>query len=266
MERNSPESPVGRHDKAAAFAADFGIPKSYASYQAALDDPDIDAVYIPLPPSLHLEWTTRAAKAGKHVLVEKPMAANAADTEQMIAVCRQHDVVLLDGVMWYHTPRAAAIRADRRQRQLGKLRQMTSVFTFCWDDFPMDNVRMQRDLGGGSLLDLGWYCVGATLWMFDAMPVQVFARATYHNDVDTRMNAMLWFEDGRVATIECGFDTVKRRWLEIAGTNRNLVCDDFTRPWKPEKPRFWTHDSDRRRKRTCDRSQAAGRMHDRSVL
>ena len=231
-------------DKAAAFAAEFGIPESYGSYQAALDDPEIDAVYIPLPPSMHLEWTTKAAKAGKHVFCEKPLATNATEAEQMIAGCRQHNVVLLDGVMWYHTPRATAIKHYVDSGQLGELRQLTSVFTFRWDTFPLENVRLQRELGGGSLLDLGWYCVGAAIWLFNDIPRQVFARAIYHNDVDARMNGFLWFNDGRVATIECGFDTVKRRWMEVAGAKQNLVCDDFTRPWNRDKPRFWTHDDD----------------------
>ncbi len=228
---------------ATAFAAELNIPRTWASYQAALDDPDIDAVYIPLPPSLHLEWVRKAAQAGKHVLCEKPLSTGVHDVEQMIRVCQEHNVVLLDGVMWYHTPRAEAIRDIVRSDQLGTLRQLTSVFTFCWDEFPMDNVRMQRELGGGSLLDLGWYCVGAALWLFDDLPQQVMARADYYNDVDTRFNGLMEFADGRVATIESGFETVKRRWIEVAGTQQNLVCDDFTRPWDEHKPRFWTHDS-----------------------
>ncbi len=231
-------------DKAAAFAAELGAPVSYGSYQAALDDPGIDAVYIPLPPSMHLEWATKAAGAGKHVLCEKPMARSAVETQQMIDVCQQHGVVLLDGVMWYHTPRATAMKRYVDSGQLGDIRQMTAVFTFRWDLMPMDNLRMHRNMGGGALLDLGWYCAGAALWLLNEMPRQVFARAQWQNDVDVRMNAFLWFDNGKVTTIECGFDTVRRRWFEIAGTQQNLVCDDFTRPWKPEKPRFWTHDND----------------------
>jgi predicted dehydrogenase len=227
---------------AAGFAEELQIPGSYGSYAAALEDPDIDAVYIPLPPSMHLEWATKAAEAGKHVLCEKPLAMTAGEADRMISVCRQHNVVLLDGVMWYHTPRAAAIKRTVESGQLGDLKQLTSVFTFRWDEFPLDNVRMQRELGGGSLLDLGWYCVGAALWLFNDMPHRVFARAQYHNNVDTRLNGFLEFSDGRVATIECGFDTVKRRWVEVAGSDGNLVCDDFTRPWDENKPRFWTHD------------------------
>ena len=230
--------------KAEDFAKELNIPRAFDGYQAALDDPGVDAVYVPLPPSMHLEWTQKAAEAGKHVLCEKPLAANVRDAEQMIAVCQENDVVLLDGVMWYHTPRATAIREIVRSGQLGQIRQYTSVFTFRWDTMPMDNLRLHRDMGGGSLLDLGWYCVGGALMLFDELPEKVMAVGQWCNDVDTRMNAFLWFSDDKVATIECGFDTVRRRWFEIAGSKEALVCDDFTRPWKPERPRFWTHDND----------------------
>ena len=229
--------------KAAAFAAELNAPVSYNNYQAALDDPNIDAVYLPLPPALHLEWTIKAAAAGKHILCEKPMARSATETQQMIDVCQQHRVVLLDGVMWYHTPRATAIKNYVDGGQLGNIRQMTSAFTFRWDVMPMENLRMHRHLGGGALLDLGWYCVGAALWLLNEMPQQVYARAQWQNHVDIRMNAFLWFANGKVTTIECGFDTVRRRWFEIAGAQQNLVCDDFTRPWNADKPRFWTHDN-----------------------
>lgn len=225
-------------ESADAFGDEFSISRRYDSYQSALDDPNIDAVYMPLPPSLHLEWTQRAAAAGKHVLVEKPLARNTNEAERMAAVCREADVVLLDGVMWYHTPRCQRIRDFVASGQLGDVRQMTSVFTFRWDVMPMDNLRLHRELGGGSLLDLGWYCVGAGLLMFQELPERVQAVAQWHNDVDTRMNAFLWFSDDRMLTIECGFDTVRRRWFEVAGSRQNLVCNDFTRPWNIDSPGF----------------------------
>ncbi|MEZ6129952.1 MAG: Gfo/Idh/MocA family oxidoreductase [Planctomycetaceae bacterium] len=230
--------------KAADFAAQYGLEKRYGNYQAALDDPDIDAVYLPLPPSMHSEWTIRAAEAGKHVLCEKPLACHVAEVDQMLAACRQHNVVLLDGVMWYHTARAQKLKQLVDDQQPGTVRQITAAFTFHWDTMPMDNLRMHRDTGGGALLDLGWYCVGAALWLFQDRPVEVFAKANWCNDVDIRMNAFLWFADSRVATIECGFDAVRRRWLEVTGTAATLFCDDFTRPWNAEEPSFRTLNND----------------------
>lgn len=230
--------------KAQAFAAEFDIPRSYGSYEAALEDPDVDAVYLPLPPSLHAEWTIKAAAAGKHILCEKPLALNVDEVDRMVSACREHGVVLMDGVMWYHTERAGGIKALIASGDLGDLKQCTSVFTFRWDTWPMEDLRMHRHMGGGSLLDLGWYCIGLTLMAFGELPERVVGHGQWCNDVDTRMNATLWFSDNRMATIESGFDTVRRRWFELAGTQRAIVCDDFTRPWNPKKPRFWVHDAD----------------------
>lgn len=228
--------------KAADFASKFNIPVSYDSYSAALADPEIDAVYLPLPPAMHAEWTAKAAEAGKHVLVEKPLSVSAVDAAEMRSVCRKHKVVLLDGVMWYHTARAARIRELVRSGDLGKLTQLNAVFTFRWDILPMENIRLHREMGGGALLDLGWYCVGAALWLFDEMPTSVQATATFHNDVDTKMSAVMSFPDGKMAMLECSFDTVRRRWLEVAGSQQVLTCEDFTRPWDNDAPEYLLHD------------------------
>lgn len=230
--------------KAADFAAKFNIPVTYDSYEAALADPDIDAVYLPLPPAMHAEWTAKAAAAGKHVLVEKPLAVSTTEAAEMKSVCQQHGVVLLDGVMWYHTARASRIREVVQSGDLGQLTQLNAVFTFRWDTMPMENIRMHRKMGGGALLDLGWYCVGSALWLFDEMPLAVQATAKYHNDVDTRMNAFMWFPEDKMATIECSFDTVRRRWLEVAGSKQVLACEDFTRPWNNDAPEFLLYDND----------------------
>jgi predicted dehydrogenase len=126
---------------------------------------------------------------------------------------------------------------------LGDLRQITSAFTFPGDVLSPDNVRFSPSLGGGSLLDIGWYCVGASLWMMKEMPERVFAAAQWRNGIDMHMNGLMWFPQDRVASFECGFTAIRRRWVEIAGTKAAVVCDDFTRPWNPEKPRFWIHDA-----------------------
>ena len=232
--------------KAQQFAQEFGIERAFRSYEELLLCPDIDAVYIPLPPSMHCNWVLQAAETGKHVLCEKPLAMNVAEVDQMIASCQQNGVILLDGVMWYHTARAHRMVEIARSGSLGKLRQITSAFTFMGDHLAADNLRWNRQMGGGSLLDLGWYCVGATLLFMERMPVQVFASAAFRNDVDQRLNGLLWFDDGCMATLECGFTTVRRRWLEVAGTKAALLCDDFTRPWNPDEPGFRIIDGDGR--------------------
>ena len=231
-------------EKAQVFANEFRIPTVCDSYEELLQRDDLDAVYIPLPPVMHCEWTIRAAEAGKHVLCEKPLGVSSTDVRQMIDACRQHQVVLLDGTMWYHTSRAREMKKLADNGALGKLTQITSAFTFPGDVLADDNVRFSATLGGGSLLDIGWYCVGVSLWMLNSLPQRVFAAAQWKHGIDYHMNGLMWFPENQVASFECGFNAIRRRWVEITGSKAALVCDDFTRPWNPEKPRFWMHDAD----------------------
>ena len=142
-------------DKARTFAGEFGLRTAYGSYEKLLTDDSVDAVYIPLPPSMHCEWTIRAAEAGKHVLCEKPLAINAPQAQQMLEAAFQHQIVLLDAVMWYHTARAEVMRDIVLSGQLGQVRQITSAFTFPGNALAGDNLRFSATLGGGSLLDIG---------------------------------------------------------------------------------------------------------------
>jgi predicted dehydrogenase len=231
-------------DKARQFANDFGIETAYEAYDTLLSAADVDAVYIPLPPSMHCEWTVRAASAGMHVLCEKPLAINSSQAQQMIDAAIRHQIVLLDAVMWYHTARAAAMRDIVLNGQLGDVRQVTSAFTFPGHVLAEDNLRFSASLGGGSLLDIGWYCVGMSLWMLQRLPERVFATAQWRNGIDFRMNGLLWFPENQMASFESGFDAVRRRWMEIAGTDAAVVCDDFTKPWNADNPRFWIHKAD----------------------
>ncbi len=229
-------------EKAAAKAQEWGAETSYGSYEALLADESIDAVYIPLPPSLHLPWTRAAAAAGKHVLCEKPLAATLAEAEEMAAVCREAGVQLLDGTMWVHHPRSAEMRLFLQDGSLGNLRRVTSTFTFNGAEMlPENDFRWRREFGGGSLLDLGWYCVRASLWAFGGLPLRVTAQAAWQNEVDVDFSGWMWFAGDRVASFDCGFRTVRRKWFEIAGDQASLVCDDFTRPWDEEQARFWIH-------------------------
>ena len=228
-------------EKASAWANEHGATKSYGSYAELLDDDDIDAVYIPLPPSLHKEWTIAAAKKGKHVLCEKPTALNSGEVEEMIAACRENNVQLMDGVMWVHHPRANDMRRIITDGSLGKLRRLTSAFSFHWDEIPHGDLRLSRELGGGSLLDLGWYCVRAALWAFGELPTRVSGFADWYNDVDMSFSGLMWFSENRVASFDCAFDTLARRWVEVTGTHGSVVCDEFVIPWNADKPRFWVH-------------------------
>ncbi len=231
-------------DKARQFAGEFGIQTAYGSYDSLLTDENVDAVYIPLPPSMHCEWTIKAASAGKHVLCEKPLALDAPQAQHMIDAAIRYQIVLLDAVMWYHTARAKVMRDFILSGQLGEVRQVTSAFTFPGNALADDNLRFSASLGGGSLLDIGWYCIGMSLWMLQQMPERVFATAQWRNEIDLRMNGILWFPNAQMASFESGFDAIRRRWMEVAGTVAALVCDDFTKPWNADRPRFWIHNAD----------------------
>ncbi len=230
--------------RAKHWAQTHNADRAVGSYKEVLNDPNIDAVYIPLPPSLHAEWTIAAAEAGKHVLCEKPLSGNLAEAQAMVLACAENNVQFMDGVMWLHHPREADMRAVLSGEELGTLRHIAAAFTFRWPEIPTNDFRTKREFGGGSLLDLGWYCVGIALWAYGELPHAVFGSAQIEGGVDMHFNGLMQFSHNRTASVNCGFDTVMRRWVEIAGTERSLVCDDFTRPWKEDKPRFWVHQPD----------------------
>ncbi len=231
-------------ERAATWAQAHNVPTAYGTYDALLADASLDAIYIPLPPSLHAEWTIKAAEHGKHVLCEKPLAANADEAAAMADTCHQNGVQLMDGVMWVHHERTAQMKGKIADGTLGKLRRVTSAFTFNWDTIPTGNIRAMKEFAGGSLGDLGYYCIRSILWAFDAMPTQVFATARYEVGVDFNLAGILWFSDERIATFDCGFDTGLRKWFEIAGTRASIVCDDFTVPTSEDSARFWIHGPD----------------------
>src|ERR1019366_8980322 len=136
-------------DRAKDAAKAAGIPKAFGSYEALLDDPGIDAVYNPLPNTLHDEWTRKAAERGKHVLCEKPLTPTAREAEALVAFCRSKKIKLMDGFMWPHHPRTTQIRAFLDSGKLGRVERVTGAFTF---QLPMDaaNIRLQASMAGGS--------------------------------------------------------------------------------------------------------------------
>lgn len=214
-------------------ASEAGIPVAHGSYDALMDDPDIDAVYLPLPNHLHDEWTRKAADRGKHVLCEKPLCPTAAEAEALVAYCQGKGVKLLDGFMWPHHPRSQRIRNLLASGKLGEVRHISGAFTF-----PMDldsgNYRLDPTKGGGSLLDVGCYPVYAIRYYFGAEPVRAFATARMFNGVDVEMSGQVWLADGRVGQFECAFTQPVRQWFEIAGTKGRVVVPHM---WSPPEER-----------------------------
>ncbi len=216
-------------DRAQAAAAKQGIPFAYGSYEQLLDDPQIDAVYLPLPNSLHAEWTLKAAQHGKHVLCEKPLASDAVEAQRVAAFCRQQKVRLLDGFMWPHHPRTRRLREFLDRGGIGDVRRVTSAFTFLLD-LDAKNIRLRPDLAGGGVMDVGCYPVYGARWVFGAEPTRVHATAEWGHGVDVSMNGVLEFPEGRTALFDCGFTLPLRGYLEIVGTEGTVWIQDM---WLP---------------------------------
>lgn len=227
-------------DRADWYAQQYGIATGVEGYQALLGRDDVDAVYIALPPSMHCQWAVAAAEHGKHVLCEKPLAISAEEAHRVDAVCQEKQVRWLDATGWLHHPRTANFSGLEQRGKLGTLKHLSSAVSF-YEPFQSGDHRLDASLGGGCVLDLGWYAVGLPIW-FAGRPLSVYATAVMRHGVPYRMTAMMWFPDDVTATINCGYDVTTRKWFEVAGDSGSIVCDDFTRPWPEREARFWSHD------------------------
>ena len=197
-------------------AQEFGIPKAYGSYQAILADPEIDAVYIPLPNELHKPWVIAAADAGKHVLCEKPLAMGAREAIAMAEHCRKRGVILMEAFMWRHQPRSLEIRRLVREGSLGELRLIRSSFSFpiSLSDWRLDPMR-----GGGALWDVGCYGVNTARFFTGEEPKQCRAQVRRGpTGVDLTLTALLEFPCGALAVVDCSFEQPFRCHYELSGT------------------------------------------------
>lgn len=229
-------------DKARHYAESNGFPPStklYGSYDEVLDDPEVDAVYVPLPTSLHREWAVRAAKKKKHVLLEKPTALNVAELDVILDACEANGVQFMDGTMWMHHPRTVRMKEflDDTQR-FGQLKAIQSAFSFAADpDFLENDIRVKPDLDAlGALGDAGWYCIRGTLWAANyQLPKFVTAlRNPVKNKAGVILScgASLHWEDGKVGTFYCSFLSNLTMDLSAIGTKGTLHVTDFIIPHK----------------------------------
>lgn len=213
---------------AAAWAAEFGIPKHYSSYEALIADPEIDAVYIPLPNELHLPWVERAAAAGKHILCEKPLALNVAEAERMRDACRKAGVTLMEAFMWRHHPRVVHARKMLADGNLGELRLVKMDFSF---DIDRSDWRLNAARGGGALFDLGCYGINIARTFAGAEPTEINARAKYFSPgVDSTLSMLLRFPHDVTALLDCSFECPARNRFEIVGTQGSLQFPEGVLP------------------------------------
>ncbi len=215
--------------RADAYAKEWGIPKAVEGYQQLLDDPAIDAVYIPLPNSEHVEWTLAAIDAGKHVLCEKPIALDPADVDRIAASARARKACVEEGLMYRHEPLTAKVLELVRGGAVGAVRAIVSGFTFAQSG--AGDVRLNPDLGGGALWDIGCYPVTYARLLAECDPKMVFGSAHWTpSGVDEEFMGMLRFPGGTTATIYAGFRAAYRTWLEVLGSEGALTVPNPFRP------------------------------------
>jgi predicted dehydrogenase len=220
--------------RAEATAAALGIPRAYGSYEALLADPDVDAVYIPLPNDLHAEWTLAAARAGKHVLCEKPLAMSADVAQSMVDGCRDAGVLLMEAFMYRLHPSWVAVRELVASGRIGRLRAVDGWFSFFNDD--PANIRNIEAAGGGAVYDIGCYLVNLSRMLFGAEPDDV--RAMVIRDpamgVDVLASGMLRFGDG-LATFTCSTRTEPDQRVHIYG-DRGRISIEIPFNVPPDRP------------------------------
>ncbi|HEY3855888.1 MAG TPA: Gfo/Idh/MocA family oxidoreductase [Verrucomicrobiae bacterium] len=215
-------------------------PSASGSYAELIAAPDIDAVYIPLPTALRKEWVLAAAKAGKHVLCEKPCAVRTADLEEMVAACQRNGVQFMDGVMFMHSRRLETARAAMPET-VGTMRRLNLAFTFNQDKtFFTTNIRANSALEPhGCVGDLAWYCIRFALWAVDwKMPRQVTGRLLTESKrtkgggcVPTEFSGELLFDKGISAGFYASFITENQQLAMISGDRGYLRIDDFVLPF-----------------------------------
>ena len=222
--------------RAAAYAQEWGVDVVHSSYDALLRDRHVDAVYIPLPNSLHVEWTLRALDAGKHVLCEKPLALAAEDVDRITAVARARGLVVAEGFMYRHEPLTARVIELLEQECVGTPVCINAGFTYMQTRDP--DIRRDVGLGGGSLWDVGCYAVSIARLVAGAEPTSVVGLATTRSgddfaqgtSVDDTFAGVLRFSSGLIATVHSSFRAEYRGWLEVTGTAGVLRVGNPFRP------------------------------------
>jgi D-xylose 1-dehydrogenase (NADP+, D-xylono-1,5-lactone-forming) len=219
---------VGSRDvaRAEAYAAEHGIERAHGSYEALLEDPEVEAVYVSLPNSLHVDWSIRALEAGKHVLCEKPLDRRPEEVERAFDAAERAGRILMEAFMYRHHPQTKRLAELVAGGAIGELRLVRSSFSFPLSDEA--NVRLRAELDGGSLMDVGCYCVSGSR-LLAREPAAVSAQQVVGpTGVDVRFAATMSFRDGALAHFDCGFDVDDRSEFEAVGSEGTIVVRD---PW-----------------------------------
>ena len=207
-----------------SIAASLGIPKAYVSYERLLDDPDVDAVYIPLPNHLHVPWTIKAAEAGKHVLCEKPIALNAEDARKLLEVRERTGVAIQEAFMVKTHPQWLQVAGLIESERIGELRAITGFFSY-FNRNP-ENIRNNPAFGGGAIFDIGCYPIFIARWLFGKEPTRVMGLLDEDPEmkIDRLSSAILDFPTGQ-ATFTCSTQLVPHQRMQFLGTRGRIEVE-----------------------------------------
>ncbi len=232
-------------EKARKTADSLHIARAYGSYEKLLADPDVDAVYIPLPNHLHVPWTIKALEAGKHVLCEKPIGLDAAEARHLAdAAARHPQLKVMEAFMYRHHPQWQRTKELVDSGAVGELRAIQSTFAYFNDD--PRNVRNQADIGGGGLMDIGCYCISLARFLFGREPERVAGTMKIHPDlrIDVLTSGTLDFGIG-TSTFICSTQMAPHQHVDVFGTTGKIAIDiPFNAP--PDRPTTIHHTSDNR--------------------
>lgn len=217
-------------DTAKAFAAELNIPRAYGSYEELINDPEIDAIYNPLPNSMHAEWSIACAEAGKPTLCEKPLARSAAEAQKMVDAFAQRGVLFAEAFMYRFHPQTQKVKALVDSGGVGKITVMNATFSFAIRPNNEDNIRLSQPLAGGGMMDVGCYCINAMRLMSGEEPNAGHALARIGTDskVDETLAAVLQFPSGAVGHFDCSLRSAFAHNYEIRGTEGRIrVAEAF---------------------------------------
>ncbi|KAK3028235.1 hypothetical protein RJ639_037569 [Escallonia herrerae] len=240
-------------ETAERFAARNGLSptvKVYGSYSELLEDPHVDAVYMPLPTTLHLHWAILAAQNKKHLLLEKPTALDVGELDRILEACESNGVQFMDGSMWYHHPRTAKMKELLSDtKRFGQIKSIHSSSSYSGNsEFLDNNVRVKPDLDAlGALGDAGWYCIGAIMWAMNYQPPSTVTAlpSISRNSSGVILSCIAslhWEKEAVVATFFCSFLAHESMDLAISGSNGSLHLEDFIIPYE-ENSAFFTFTS-----------------------
>ncbi len=215
-------------EKVNSYKDQFGFEKGYVGYDKLLDDPEVQAVYIPLPNNIHKEWVIKALKAGKHVLCEKPLALNSEDAKEMFAVAKENNVILMEAYAYLHGQYVESLKSDVKSGVIGDVDFIETAF---YTQNYLDDIRIYKETGGGAIYDLGCYCTTMILSLIDSEPDLVMANAEFNDKgADVFSSVLIRFKNGARAAFNVGmiFDPsrgARRDRLYIHGTKGTIVSD-----------------------------------------